>query len=265
MTNKPVLYFGDTSLATAAGYLAGLLSLYDLGFDYVPSDQNLNGQTLAGRNLFIVSDYPAARMAERKQLEIVRQVEAGAGLLMVGGWESFSGQDGKWAGTPLGSILPVHIAKHDDRINCDQPALVRCVSNHAICAGLPWDSRPPAIGGFNRISAKDDATVVLEVQRFTACQQNNGFVFEPLDQHPLLVVGSHGKGRTAALATDLAPHWVGGLVDWGIDKRVVASAPESWSIEVGEHYAQFVHNLVSWVGNFQRVNARAGNTAASAR
>ncbi len=30
-----------------------------------------------------------------------------------------------------------------------------------------------------------------------------------------LVVGQHGRGRTAALATDVAPHWVGGLVDWG--------------------------------------------------
>src|SRR5438309_1920675 len=118
MMKKPVLYFGDTSLATAAGYLGGLLSFFDLPFDYVPSDENLNGQTLSGRHLFIISDYPAARMSERKQLEIARQVEAGAGLLMIGGWESFWGQDGKWAGTVLGEILPVHIARQDDRINC---------------------------------------------------------------------------------------------------------------------------------------------------
>jgi len=46
---KPVLYLGDTSLESAAAYLAGLLSLFEVGYDYVPSDAELNGQPLAGR------------------------------------------------------------------------------------------------------------------------------------------------------------------------------------------------------------------------
>jgi hypothetical protein len=259
MTDKPILYFGDTSLASAAGYLAGLLSHFQLGFDYVPSGEDVNGHPLSGRRLFILSDYPSVRMSEAKQREIVRHVEFGAGLLMIGGWESFWGQNGQWAGTPLGSILPVHIARHDDRINCDQPALVRCVDDHVICKDLPWDKRPPTIGGFNRFSAKDDATTVLEVERFTAKQTGDQIRFESLDRNPLLVVGKHGKGRTAALATDLAPHWVGGLVDWGTSNndRVTAEAPESWSIEVGGCYAQFVSNLLSWTGAMEP--ARVGN------
>ena len=56
------------------------------------------------------------------------------------------------------------------------------------------------------------------------------------------------RGRTAALATDLAPHWVGGLVDWGDGERVVAQAPGSWPIEVGNFYAQFIANLLTWTG-----------------
>jgi hypothetical protein len=249
MTQKPVLYLGDTSLETAARYLAGMLTLSDLAFDYVPSDQTLNGEQLTGRKLFVVSDYPAAQMTSRKQSEIVRQVERGAGLLMIGGWESFWGHHGKWGGTPIGSILPVHIAKHDDRVNCDQPALVRCLLDHPICGDLPWNKRPPMIGGFNRLIAKDNATIVLEVERFTAQNKNDAMKFQSLDRHPLLVVGSHGKGRTAALATDLAPHWVGGLVDWGIGPRIVTGAPET--IEVGEYYAQFVQNLVNWTATIK--------------
>ena len=35
---KPVLYLGDTSLHSAAAYLAGLLSLFELAYDYIPSD-----------------------------------------------------------------------------------------------------------------------------------------------------------------------------------------------------------------------------------
>src|SRR2546421_5232165 len=69
---KPVLYLGDTSLDSAAAYVAGMLSLYELGYDYVPSDAELNGQSLAGRRLFLISDYPSERISEAKQWEIVR-------------------------------------------------------------------------------------------------------------------------------------------------------------------------------------------------
>ena len=57
-----------------------------------------------------------------------------------------------------------------------------------------------------------------------------------------------GRGRTAALATDVAPHWVGGLVDWG-SRRVTAQAPRGEMIEVGQHYATFLTRLVEWTGS----------------
>ena len=44
MTDKPILYLGDLSLATAAGYLAGLMTMWDIGYDYVPSDVTVNGE-----------------------------------------------------------------------------------------------------------------------------------------------------------------------------------------------------------------------------
>ena len=44
---------------------------------------------------------------------------------------------------PIGDALPVEIASHDDRINCDQPALVLAGEAHEITAQLPWTSRPP--------------------------------------------------------------------------------------------------------------------------
>jgi hypothetical protein len=61
-----------------------------------------------------------------------------------------------------------------------------------------------------------------------------------------LIVGRYGAGRTAALATDVAPHWVGGFVDWG-DRRI-AQAVGGGMIEVGNWYARFFHNLVAWTG-----------------
>ncbi|MGB7157579.1 MAG: glutamine amidotransferase [Tepidisphaeraceae bacterium] len=249
MTEKPILYLGDLSLATAAGYLAGLMTMWDVGYDYLPTDVTVNGEASQPRNLFVISDYPAKRMPLDIQQTIARKVEAGAGLIMIGGWESFHGFGGDWDNTVIGNILPVEIDHTDDRINCDQPTLVRCLDkSHPIVQGLPWDERPPMIGGFNRFAPKPDAEVLLDVQRFDAQRKNGQMAFRPLDELPLLVVGRHGRGRVAALATDIAPHWVGGLVDWGSGPRIITEAPGSWAIEVGTYYAKFLHNLLNWAG-----------------
>ena len=247
MTNS-ILYLGDTHLRDAAAYLAGLLHHWGWDFEYVPSDQPATAAMLdKSRPLFIVSDYPAARMDAVTQSKLLEQVAAGAGLVMLGGWESFHGLGGDWDGTPIGDALPVHIASEDDRMNCDQPVLVRQIAEHPAVNGLPWDSRPPVIGGFNRFMAKDDATVLLEAQRFTVRVAGDEFAFAPQDRHPLLVVGEFGAGRTAALATDVAPHWVGPLVDWGTP-RVAAQAPGANGVEVGGDYATFLRQLLSWAG-----------------
>ena len=68
------------------------------------------------------------------------------------------------------------------------------------------------------------------------------------------MVGEHGRGRTAALATDVAPHWVGGLVDWG-DQRVVQDVGGG-SIDVGNWYARFFRNLLVWTGRLETEQGR---------
>jgi len=76
-----------------------------------------------------------------------------------------------------------------------------------------------------------------------------GFEFSRGKENPLLIVGRHGEGRTAALATDVAPHWVGGFVDWG-DRRVTQPVAGD-AIEVGNWYAQFFRNLLVWTGKLE--------------
>lgn len=245
MTHAPILYLGDTALSGAAGYLAGLMTSFGWEFDYVPSHQATDAEAIAGRRLVVLSDYPAKMLSPKAHDRLVAEVRAGAGLLMIGGWESYCGLGGDWAGTPVGDALPVAIATTDDRVNCDQPAVAVRVAEHPILSGLPWDERPPTIGGFNRIAPKPTSTTLLELHRFSARHRAGSTDFALRDRHPLLVVGALGAGRTAALATDLAPHWVGGFVDWG-DGRVTATAPGSWGIEVGSAYAAFVRNLLAW-------------------
>ena len=109
-------------------------------------------------------------------------------------------------------------------------------------------SRPPTIAGYNAVTANDEAEVVLEVIRFATLAVRDVFspiTFDVKSRDPYLVVGSFGSGKTAALSSDLAPHWVGGFVDWG-DERVRISH-NGREVEVGDRYIQFISSLIGWL------------------
>lgn len=242
----PVLYCGDTDLSSAACYLAGLMTHCGMDYDYVPSHVPLAREPVERpRSLFVFSDYPAAMADPALQRIVVQQVAGGAGLLMIGGWESFHGLGGNWDGSPVGEILPVEIAPHDDRVNFPQSAFIRTDdADHRLLAGLPW-GQPPAIGGMNRAIAKPDAHIGLWARPYQVTALGDDWRFAPAAELPLLVTGRHGQGRVAAMMTDVAPHWVGGFVDWG-DARVTAQACGAPAIEVGNWYAQFWRQLLGW-------------------
>lgn len=238
-------YLGDDHLDGAAAYLAGIAAHFGLEFDHVRSDQS-PPPALFETNYaaFVLSDYPAARWGAGQLETLAARVEAGAGLLMIGGWDSFYGRQGEYHRGPLVDVLPIVMLDRDDRRNFAQPCLVRKRAEHPIVAGLPWD-RPPGIGGYNQIAPKPGGEVLLEAVAFDVHCDGRNFAFAPQITQPLLIVGRHGRGRTAALATDVAPHWVGGLVDWG-DARMCQDVAGG-SIEVGNHYARFFRQLLVWV------------------
>lgn len=242
--SSPILYCGDTSLDGAAAYLAGLMSTWGWAFDYLASDRPLAAGQVAGRDLVILSDYPAANLGADARERLIEEVHAGCGLLMIGGWESFHGVGGDWDQSPVATVLPVEMHSTDDRLNCDHPVLVRHVGGESPVGGLPWAERPPVIGGFNRFQPREDARVVLEADRLSMSYRNERWNGELIETHPLLVLGRHGAGRTAAIATDVAPHWVGGFVDWGAG-RVTGQAPGGEAIEVGDLYAEFWRLLLT--------------------
>ena len=246
-----ILYCGDTSLSSAASYLAGLITSWGWEFDYLPSDIAITTQHLAKpRSLLILSDYPAARFTKETESQALDLVQKGCGLLMIGGWESFHGFGGDWDRTAIGAALPVEIQPTDDRQNFDQSAWLLPTTDHPITRNLPWRDRPPAIGGMNRVQPKSDAAVLLNAHAFRVTSSiesdaASGFSFTHHETLPALVVGQHGDGRTAVFLSDVAPHWVGGFVDWGLP-RVTAEAKGSGAIEVGHDYAQFWKQLLQW-------------------
>lgn len=123
-------------------------------------------------------------------LELIRQfVENGGGLLMIGGYLSFMGIEGKanYKNTVLAEVLPVEMMDRDDRVEKPEGVCPKTVEEHSITRGL--NSWPPFLG-YNQFVAKDHAKTLVQVEK-----------------DPFIVIGEYGKGKTAAFASDCAPHW----------------------------------------------------------
>ena len=237
-----VLYCGDATLATGACYLGGVMSHAGIAFDYIPMNDRFPEEMLEhDYRLFVLSDYPSGNFRPEALRKIASRVEKGASLLMVGGWESFHGLIGNYQSSALAAALPVECLDEDDRINWCQGLVPEVTAQHPILHGLPWDA-PPVVCGCNRVRAKKGATVVLSLRKLRI---EGGSLSRDREPLPLLVVGSHGTGRIGAFTSDFAPHWVGGLVDWG-PERVRAQAPGGRAVEVGNHYVAFIRNLLVW-------------------
>lgn len=136
------------------------------------------------------------------RLEVIRQyVDDGGALLMVGGYLSFQGIQAmaNYRNTVLAEVLPVEMEIGDDRE--EKPAgTIPVVADpkHPIVRNLS-ETEWPAILGYHRLTPKANTQTPITV-----------------DERPLLTLGTYGAGRTAAFATDMAPHWLPpAFMQWG--------------------------------------------------
>lgn len=122
--------------------------------------------------------------------EIEAWVEQGGGFLMVGGYMSFSGFEGKarFHGTAIERCLPVKMLGYDDRSEAPEGMTPTVAAEgHPALAGVPADW--PHFLGYNRVIADGGATLLQ------------------FGEDPLLVVAERGAGRVAAFTSDCSPHW----------------------------------------------------------
>lgn len=114
----------------------------------------------------------------------------GGGLLMVGGYLTFSGVDakGKWQDCAVQEVLPVQILATDDRMEHCEGVYPETVREHEVFAGM--EKQWPRVLGYNKTIAKAEAEVLA-----TVCGD------------PFIALGNYGKGRSAVFTTDCAPHW----------------------------------------------------------
>jgi hypothetical protein len=240
-----LLFCGE---APRAGYVDGALSTA-FRLTKLPGGQPLGGSGIEQRldefALIVLSDYPSSRLGAAEQDAIAGLVEGDArGLLMIGGWGSFGGPHGSYHGSRIAELLPVEISAEDDRVNSPLgTVLVARGERHPAITSV--QGQPPcAVVGYNGVRAKDGAEVLIDgygVHLDTDLQPS----LERLAT-PILSVWQRGRGRVGALAPDVMPHWAGGLVDWGEQRRKLPSGHE-----VGHLYVAFLVDLCRWLAGRQ--------------
>lgn len=173
-----------------------------------------------GSNSFLLVDevFHQSKTSENLLGMVGQYVADGGGLVMIGGYLSFTGIDGKarYGMSPLAEVLPVTMLPYDDRIELPEGIKVSIREpGHPILGNTPREW--PNLLGYNRLVAKPDAVVVAEA-----------------GDDPMLTVGDYRDGRTVAFASDLAPHW----------------APDEFLY--WEHYADLWIGILSWASGKDR-------------
>jgi len=152
-------------------------------------------------------------IARPNRLQVIHDyVHGGGGLVMIGGYMTFQGIEGKarYQGSPVEAVLPVLMSTGDDRVEAPQGLVPRAeMAAHAMLEGITGDW--PALLGLNAVKAAPGADTVVSAGGY-----------------PLLLAGQFGEGRGVAFTSDCAPHW---------------APPEfvAW-----EHYGRLWNQIVTW-------------------
>ena len=128
-------------------------------------------------------------------------VQAGKGVMFLGGWLSFTGEMGKggWNRTGLREILPVRCLDIEDLVESTEGFTAQVASQGSgIFEGIGFDTFPPILG-YNKTQPREDCPVLLSVRE---------------TGDPLVAVGSFGAGKALAYMSDPAPHWGCNFVFW---------------------------------------------------
>ena len=147
---------------------------------------------IGSNSLLLSPDTFERSLSAPNRLTLLRDwVAGGGGLVMVGGYLTFQGIEGKgkYAGTTIEEALPVTIFPYDDRVESPEGVVPAVTTpSHPLAAGLPatW----PALLGYNRLTARPEATTVAVA-----------------GDDPLVVAWDYGRGRAVAFASDCGPHW----------------------------------------------------------
>jgi len=153
-------------------------------------------------NFFDRSKFGTKPLTFPDRLRLTKEaVEAGKGLMLLGGWYSFTGEMGKggWGRTVLKDLLPVGCLDYEDLVESTEGFTARTTAaGKSFAGGLKLETMPPLLG-YNKTKARKEGAVLLKVEE---------------TGDPLLAVRDFGKGRVLAFMSDPAPHWGCNFVYW---------------------------------------------------
>ena len=213
-----------------------------LELNSIPSDE----ESISTFDVFIFGDLASSLIRPEQQELFAKRVREGAGLVMLGGYHSLG--PGGYAGSPLGSILPVLLG--DDQVGQVNdpflPLLTPEGARHPIFAniadffptqsGQPKQDGLPALDGCTRVGPSRPGASVL-----ATCPIE-------VDQMPVLATQPMDKGRTAVFCGDTTRYWQQG--PRALDKE--------------SPFLQFWGQMVRWLaGRTSEVNPEASIEASA--
>jgi hypothetical protein len=179
-------------------------------------------------DVYILSEMPAKILSPRQLQLLAAVVRGGAGLMMLGGRDSFGA--GGWAGTEIGNMIPFQLHPGDGEL--DRPEGIKVVpltsslENYVLKLGATrpeteriWSELPPIPSPANRFGELKAGAIVL-------AQTASG--------DPLLVA-QDGKGRVLAFAGET---WV-----WS-----------RWSEVSRQAYLRFWRQAIFWLSHKEEEN-----------
>lgn len=127
-------------------------------------------------------------------------VKSGKGLMMLGGWYSFTGEIGKggWGRTLLCEVLPVKCLDYEDLVESTEGYFPVVTEEGKSLFGEGFRDIPPILG-YNQTLPIPEGQVLISVKE---------------TGDPLVAVRQVGKGKVLAYTSDPAPHWGLNFVYW---------------------------------------------------
>lgn len=168
----------------------------DLDIRGIPDTQ----ETIDLFDVFIIGDIDSSYLKPPVQRMIVRRIEAGAGLIMLGGYHALG--PGGYAGTPLGDILPVLLGDRDIGQFTDPflPKLTPDGEKNPVFTNIvdffPSASRSETREGMPPL---DGCTNVLAAGPMKLLNDDR--------EMPVLAVQPVGEGRTVVFTADTTRKW----------------------------------------------------------
>jgi uncharacterized membrane protein len=243
-----VLYAGDGQKHGAAKYLLSVLEFLKAEYTYVSSSEILTPVHLKSHfDVVIFSDYRHDRLPVESENRIIQMVNQGTGFMMVGGWSSFRGLSGHWQNSKIAKILPVTCLRKDDRRNFSGGAALQIKKGSPKVFPKSLLQDLPVICGLNEVNPGKESRTLLTAKplKMVVSKSGKAGVKVRSEEYPLLVIHPDPKKKVAALTTDLAPHWCGGLIDWGSKREKLNF--EGIYIELGNKYIEFISSLLKWL------------------